>query len=98
MSCLLVSLSRVGGGSADVTRIGGGIATLGRVGGAITSLERIGGMTAQLSRKGGLKCRFSPICASGIGSPYLEISPTILWMWADPVYNDVFSNTTWNVD
>jgi len=98
MSCLLVSLSRVGGGSADATRIGGGIATLDRIGGAMASLARVGGATVGMSRIGGLKCRFSPICASGIGSPYLEISPTIVWMWADPVYNDVYSNTTWNVD
>ena len=98
MSCLNVSLSRLGGGSADAKRIGGIVALFGRIGGAQTSLERIGGMSAQFGRIGGLKCRFSPICASGIGSPYLEISPTIVWMWSDPVYNDVYSNTTWNVD
>lgn len=98
MSCLLVSLSRVGGGSADARRIGGGIATLDRIGGATMSLERVGGVVVGLSRIGGLKCRFSPVCASGVGSPYLEISPTIVWIWADPAYNDVYSNTRWNVE
>lgn len=98
MSCLNVSLSRLGGGSADATRIGGGVAFLGRIGGAQTSLQRIGGMSAQFGRIGGLKCRFSPVCASGVGSPYLEISPTIVWIWTEPAYNDVYSNTRWNVE
>lgn len=30
--------------------------------------------------------------------PYLEIVPEILWMWDNPVDNDVLSNTEWNVD
>lgn len=30
--------------------------------------------------------------------PYLEISPEIIWVYPDwSAYNDVYSNTTWNV-
>jgi len=98
MSCLSVSLSRVGGIVADALRVGGGDALLERIGGSVTALERVGGATVGMSRIGGIVCRLSPVCASGVGSPYLEISPTLLWVYAEPVYNDVYSNTNWNVD
>ena len=98
MSCVSVTLARVDDCRADITRVGVGTADLRRIGGAQTSLQRIGGMSAQLGRIGGLKCRFSPVCASGVGSPYLEISPTIVWIWTEPAYNDVYSNTRWNVE
>lgn len=30
--------------------------------------------------------------------PYLEIEPEIIWVYPDwSAYNDVYSNTTWNV-
>lgn len=51
-----------------------------------------------MSRVGGMKCRFSIICSSGVMPPYLEIAPEILWIWTDPGYNDVYSNTTWNIN
>lgn len=31
-------------------------------------------------------------------APYLEIEPEVIWVYPDwSAYNDVYSNTTWNV-
>ena len=31
-------------------------------------------------------------------APYLEIAPELIWVYPDwSAYNDVYSNTTWNV-
>lgn len=37
-------------------------------------------------------------CSVSISKPYLEISPEILWIWTYTGDNDVYSNTTWNVN
>lgn len=69
-----------------------------RVGGLSATCERVGGMAATASRIGDMNCRFSIVCSTGIMPPYLRISPEILWIWTDPAYNDVYSNTTWNIN
>lgn len=61
--------------------------------------ERVGGIGASMERKGGISCRFSLICSTGVVPPYLEINPEIIWVYPDwSAYNDVISNTHWNVD
>ena len=98
MGCMSVTFSRKGGMIADAERIGGISCDLSRVGFADMHMLKLGGMQANLSRVGGMKCRFSLICSAGIMPPYLEISPEILWVWVDPGYNDVYSNTNWNIN
>ena len=98
MGCLSVTFTRIGGIEADAERIGGMACNLSRVGFANAFLSRIGGIEAKAERIGGMKCQFSIVCSSGIMPPYLEIAPEILWIWTDPGYNDVYSNTTWDIN
>lgn len=98
MGCLSVDLSRLGGVSVAFERIGGAVCDFSRVGFADIDMSRVGGITATATREGGMKCQFSIVCSTGIMPPYLEISPEILWIWTDPAYNDVYSNTTWNIN
>ena len=98
MGCMSVILTRKGGIIADAERVGGMSCDFSRVGYAEAYMSRIGGADVNMSRVGGIKCRFSIICSSGVMPPYLEIAPEILWIWTDPGYNDVYSNTTWNIN
>ena len=56
----------------------------------LPSIER---MSAGLSLVVTLTCS----TAAPKEKPYLEIAPTILWIWTS-ASNDVYSNTQWNVD
>lgn len=98
MGCLLVDISRLGGVSVDADRIGGISCDISRAASADARLSRVGGMEADMAREGKMKCRFAIVCSTGIMAPYLEISPEILWIWTDPAYNDVYSNTTWGIN
>lgn len=98
MGCLLVDISRLGGVSVDADRIGGISCDISRAASADARLSRVGGMEADMAREGKMKCRFAIVCSTGIMPPYLEISPEILWIWTDPAYNDVYSNTTWGIN
>lgn len=70
-----------------------------RVGGMTAEAERIGGISCTATRVGGMNVRFALVCKPGIRLPYLEINPTILWVYPDwSAQNDVYSNTHWNVD
>lgn len=98
MGCLSVTLTRIGGIEAGAERIGGLTCEISMVGFANAFFSRIGGVEANAERIGGMKCQFSIVCSSGLMPPYLEIAPEILWIWTDPGYNDVYSNTTWNIN
>lgn len=98
MGCLSVDLSRLGGVSVAFERIGGVVCDFSRVGFADIDMSRVGGGSVTATRTGGMKCRFSIVCSSGIMPPYLEIAPEVIWIWEDPAYNDVYSNTTWNIN
>jgi hypothetical protein len=38
------------------------------------------------------------VCRPNIAKPYLEIAPEIIWVYPDwSAYNEVYSNTFWNV-
>lgn len=48
----------------------------------------------------GLSLTVSLTCSTAVpeAPPYLDIEPKILWVWTMPADNNVYSNTTWNVD
>lgn len=98
MGCMSVTLIREGGMVVGAERIGGLSCDISRVGFAEVSLSRASGARMEMQRIGSMKCQFSIVCTAGVMPPYLEIAPEILWIWADPGYNDVYSNTTWNIN
>lgn len=100
---------RVGGIATSTGRIGGIIVKSERYGGDMSiRTERQNGMTASAEymtrmsvgakREGGVRCRMFMICTPSFRNPYLEISPTVVWMLAGWTSNDVFSNTNWQID
>lgn len=94
-----VNVQRVGGLANKIERVGGEVSfSAERIGGISTAAERHGGMETRAYRKGGILCRMYREVKSSINAPYLEISPTIVWVLAGWTSNDVFSNTTWNVE
>lgn len=99
MGCLTVTYTRQGGITADAERVGGISCVATRFGGMSATASRIGGIEASIERVGGMSCRFSLICTTGVVPPYLEINPEVIWVYPDwSAYNDVYSNTRWNVD
>ena len=48
---------------------------------------------------GGITCTLVYVWDTNIGGPYLEISPNIIWVYSNlEATNDVFSNTTWEIN
>lgn len=46
-----------------------------------------------------ISARLSMVCRPSIRAPYLEISPEIIWVYDGlEQYNDVLSNTYWNIN
>lgn len=100
MSCLSVTLTRVGGIKASTSRVGGDIdVKMHLVNDLSVSLARVGGMSVNLTRIGGkAMIRLVQICRTDIRKPYLTISPEIIWVYPEfAVDNDVYSNLKWNV-
>ena len=99
MSCISVSLTRVGGISCSAIPIGGINASVAPEAGIDVRLERVGGIAVTTKRVGGISCRMWQECSTNIGKKkYLEIEPQIVWVLNGWTSNDVYSNTTWNVD
>lgn len=100
MGCLTSSLHRIGGITSSLSRESGGISSVfTRFGGITSSLERIGGISSSLKKRSGISCRMGLVCRPNIGKLYLEIEPKIIWVYPDwSAYNDVYSNTFWNVN
>ena len=70
-----------------------------RIGGIDATLTWFGGISVPFVRKGGMACRMGLVCKPNIAKPYLEINPEIIWVYPDwSAYNEVYSNTHWNVD
>lgn len=75
--------------SAKTTRVGGI---------CVRCTKEQTGITATLSHEA-IQARLSMVCTPSIRTPYLEISPEILWVYSDlEQYNDVLSNTYWNIN
>ena len=98
MGCVQVKITPIGGISCKVSAVDGISADARPVGGMEARAERIGGMDASATRVGGIFCRVFKTCSPNIRGPYLEISPTVVWILAGQTENDVFSNTHWNIN
>ena len=95
-----VTVERIGGITGIVERIGGELTSSARrIGGIESDTERIGGIRTRAMRYGGIFCRMYQEVRGSVGGPYLEIDPTFLWVLAgQSTDNNVYSNTSWNVD
>ena len=96
--CMNATLTRVGNMATSATRIGDMSAELTRVGDMSVSMARVGSMTAKATRIGSISCSMYQVCKTNIKAPYLEISPSIVWVLAGHTENQVFSNTRWKID
>lgn len=68
-------------------------------GGIWCTTSTVGGIFAKATPTGGIHCRMWQECSTNIaGKKYLEIEPTIVWVLNGWTSNEVYSNTTWNVD
>lgn len=99
MSCLSLTLRRVGSIEAEASLVPSGVsAELERSGAPEAALRRVGGLAATAQRVR-VTARLTRVCDTDIRTPYLEIEPTILWVYPDIANtNDVFSNTYWRVN
>ena len=101
MGCISSILRRIGGISSSITKAGCGIeSSLEMIGGGVTSsLRHVGGISSSLRKVSGISCRIGLVCRPDIGDKYLEIEPKIIWVYPDwAVDNNVYSNTSWNVN
>lgn len=96
-SCLKVTFTLDGTATASLERIGGFTTTVTRAADMTAWLEREGGLRASITRKDGMSCKLWQVCSTSIREPFLEISPTIVWVLAGYASNDVYSNTTWYI-
>lgn len=56
-------------------------------------------ISAQFNENTEIEARFTLVCSTGIIPLYLEIEPVVLWVFEDyDSYNDVYSNTSWNIN
>jgi len=99
MSCMSAKMTRVGGIGVGAELSSEGIrAVLTRDAIGVRCTKEQTGITATLSHEA-IRARLSMVCTPSIRAPYLEIEPTILWVYPDwERTNDVFSNTTWNIN
>lgn len=99
MSCITVTHTTIGGIWCSTSTVGGVDGFAYPVGGIVASGYPVGGIHATATRKGGIKVRMWQECSTNIsGNKYLEIEPTVVWVLNGWTSNDVYSNTTWNVD
>lgn len=87
--CATITLTLVGSPSARMGKVGGGIAP---------SAAYVGGMVSSASLTGDTSCKMTHICRGSVRAHYLEINPKIVWVYMGFAENDVYSNTSWNVD
>lgn len=100
MSCTSVKITRVGRIGITSGLVSEGIrAGITREGTMSAHCSKVPtGITATLDRDA-IRARLSMVCSPSIRVPYLEIQPEILWVYSDlEQYNEVLSNTYWNVN
>lgn len=98
MSCITIRVTKIGGIVTKASRIGGMAVNVAKIDGIRTNVERVGGMALNVARVGGMKCNVYPVCSVDMRGNFLDIAPKIVWIWNDPVENDVYSNTNWIVE
>ena len=98
MSCLSVTITRSGSLAAEVAHVPSDVrAAIERTGGPSVAFTRQGGLLAGAERVK-VTAILSRVCDTSIRVPYLEIEPTVLWVYPDlENSNDVSSNTYWKV-
>lgn len=99
MSCLTVTMDRIGGAqmSAEIIPAPRLRVLLATKKAELTATVVRPAMCVRITRTvTRMSVVLEPVCKSGLGGPYLEISPKILWL-ADWAVNDVYSNTDWIV-
>lgn len=63
------------------------------------SFGKTGGIEVDASRLSGMGCSFEYTDKADINEKYLEIEPTVLWVFPDlESMNDVYSNVTWRIN
>lgn len=98
MSCLTVEVTREGWISSSFDRLGDFTTTVSRLGIFSSTLNLLRNFSTEMTKSVGLHCRLFQSCATNIEKPYLEITPTVVWVLAGYTSNDVYSNTTWNIE
>ena len=99
MGCISVILSKVGAGiKTTMTRIAGMSVRVDKMNSMTANMVKVGGIATNMAKIGGIQCEIYPVCSVDVRGKYLEIEPTILWIWNDPMENNVYSNTNWNVE
>jgi len=96
MSCLSVTLDRIGSSEASMVKTNGISIAMERAGGMSIELSRVADFEASLCRIVDFAVDIELVCATNLKIKYLEISPEIIWI-VDWGSNDVISNTRWNV-
>lgn len=98
-SGLIVKAKKDSGLSVRAKRHDCGMAIkINREGGLNVKTKDMRSMNAEMNRDGGIDCQMYLVCTIGSREPYLEISPTVVWILAGWTSNDVFSNTHWDID
>ena len=97
MGCIKVSITPLGGISVKYNKIGYFENTWVLKSGISVNTTKKDGISTKVKPKSGIQCRAYQVCTVNIREPYLEISPTIVWVVAGYTQNDVFSNTSWNI-
>lgn len=99
MSCLTATITRIGGLEAGVAREGGLSAVIERQSALEFSAARVGGLSGSIERiESDTFMDVSPVCDVDLKTPYLALRPEIVWVLDGWTSNDVFSNTTWDID
>ena len=98
MSCISVTHTPLGGIWCSTDSLGGIDVSAYPFGGISVAASPVGGIAVTVTRKSGISVRMWQECRTNIRHPYLEIEPTVVWVLNGWTSNDVFSNTTWNVD
>ncbi len=93
-----MSLDGTGGSEGNLMPVGGMSAAMERSGMSSLWMERDGGSSCASIRLAGMTFRIEQVCSVNVTVPYLEISPTIVWVLDGWTSNEVYSNTTWNID
>ena len=82
-----------------MTSVGDFVATMTDACGAVhCTATPVGEYETGMKKVGEVHCRMFQVCESSVNMPYLEISPTIVWLLAGHTENDVYSNTDWNIN
>ena len=97
--CITVTATPVGDIHVTATSVGEFHSTATYVGEFCCTTTAVGSIRAHAIPVKGISCKVYQVCTASIkGKPYLEIAPEVIWVLAGWSSNEVYSNTTWNVD